>query len=176
MWQSEAVRIAAEEGGEQWRQGRSSPGPSTPQSSSQKPSAAGRFFFKLNRQIPELETALSLRKQRSANCSNRQKSYSLVTGYSLAPLALTQEGTKQGPLVTRHSPLVTGSSNRELLGLENLQLAENKHWQTVLIENFEPNHRAGFRAFVAAAFGRAAFLFQSSGHPGESAQREGRSK
>jgi hypothetical protein len=209
MWLSEAVRIAAEEGGEQWRQGRSSAGPSTSQSPSQTSSAASRFLFKLNRQIPELEAPLSLRKQRSANHSNRQNSSSLATSHLLALLALlalAQEGTKEGLLVTRISnreltmrvvcapdgPAERGASasransvmrgiclalsNREPLELETLQLAENKHRHPVLIANFEPIHRAGFRAFVAAAFRRATFLFQSSGHPRESAQREGLSK
>jgi hypothetical protein len=206
MWLREAVRIGAQEGGGQSRQGRSSPSPSTSQSPSQTSSAASRFLFKLNRQIPELEAPLSLRKQRSANHSNRQNSSSLATSHLLALLALTQEGTKEGPLVTRISnreltmrvvcapagPAERRASasrpnsvmrgirfalfNRELLELEILQLAENKHRRPVLIANFEPIHRAGFRAFVAAAFRRATFLFQSSGHPRESAQREGLSK
>jgi hypothetical protein len=156
MWLSEAVRIAADEGGEQSRQGRSSPGPSAPQSPSQTPSAANRFLFKLNRQIPELETALTLRKQRTADCSNRQKIKFCKPRNSSADLATAR-------------PI----SNRELLGLEILQLAENKHRRPVLIANFEPYHRASFRAFVTGDFRRAAFIRQFPGQVRESGRRKG---
>jgi hypothetical protein len=81
---------------------------------------------------------------------------------------------QKGPLATCHSPLSTSISNRELtmrrasasrasapqrttrgicsplsnrelLGLEILQLAENKHPRPVLIANFEPNHFVVFQ-------------------------------
>lgn len=38
-------------------------------------------------------------------------------------------------------------SNREPLGLQIPQSAENKHRRTVLIANFGPNHCLGFRAY-----------------------------
>jgi hypothetical protein len=116
------------------------------------------FPRKLNRQIAELETTLTPRKQRSANCSNRQKIQFresqnpspvfatpspvplsrtlvrrvLVTSRLLAP-------TKEGPLACPDEGRATVLSNRELLVLETLQPADNKHRPTVLIENFEPN-------------------------------------
>jgi hypothetical protein len=59
-----------------------------------------------------------------------------------------KDGTiaQNGPLATSHSPLIIRISNRELLGLEILQLAENKHPRPVLIANFEPNHFVVFQA------------------------------
>src|SRR5580700_7268962 len=101
--------------------------PSGPQSKVQKWTETSPYSRNLNRQIPELEPPVILRKQTTANCSNRQKSSSLATS---------------------HSPLITRISNRELLGLEILQLAENKHRRPVLIANFEPNDFLDFQAYV----------------------------
>ncbi len=67
-------------------------------------------------------------------------------------------------------------SNRELLGLEILQLAENKRQRSLLIANFEPNQRSAFYAYVAAAFRRAAFLPQFPGEVRESGRRKGHRK
>jgi hypothetical protein len=128
MRQREAVRSGAEEGGEQSRQGYSSAAPGLLASRLQLPTGANRSCRKLNRQIQELGTALNLRKQRTADCLNRQKSSFLST---------------------RHSPRITRISNRERSGLEILQLAENKHRRTVLIANFEPNRFFNFWSDVS---------------------------
>ena len=55
-------------------------------------------------------------------------------------------------ITTGHSLSIPVISNRELLVLENLQVAENKHRHPVLIENFEPNSAPSFRLFSTAAF------------------------
>jgi len=167
-----------------------------PQSRVQLLSKTSRFCSMLNRQIPGVETTLSSRKQRTANCSNRQKitfckseipnsvfvtpspellSRSLAHHMFLALLG-SEFAPLPTPLTTGHSPLVTVISNRELLVLETPQRADNKHRPTVLIENFGPNESRGFRAFVAAAFRRAAFACESSIQAGESAKPEGRTK
>src|SRR5271163_2878516 len=124
-----------------------------PQSRLQLLSKTGRFCSKSNRQIPEVETTLTSRKQRSANCSNRQKiqfckSKNPSTVFATPSPKLLSRGLAQGVLATSHSPLATVLSNRELVVLETLQPAENKHRPTILIENFEPNHHVDFRAFV----------------------------
>jgi hypothetical protein len=62
---------------------------------------------------------------------------------------LTEANRSCRKLSTRHSPLITRISHRELLGLEILQLAENKHRRTVLIANFEPNRFFNFRSDVS---------------------------
>jgi hypothetical protein len=67
-------------------------------------------------------------------------------------------------------------SNRELWGLEILQLTENKRQRPLLIANFESNHRSAFYAYVAAAFRRAAFLPQFPGKMRESGRRKGHRK
>jgi hypothetical protein len=157
------------------------------------------FFSKLNRQTPELETTLTSRKQRTANCSNRQKMQfckprnSRSTSANLCPEQLSQglaqnvflarlglefspapaQARSRTRLATSHSQLVTVISNRELLVLEILQPAENKHRPRVLIENSEPNRRLAFRAFVAAAFRRAAFACQLPIQAGESLRARG---
>ena len=130
----------------------------TTRSQSLLPNEMSHFCSKLNRQTPEVETTLSPRKQRTANCSNRQKIKFCESRNSSVVLA-------QNPPV----------SNRELSELEIPQRAENKHRPTVLIENFEPNHYSNFRAFVAAAFlprgmrgRRAQFPRQSSEQAGQS--------
>jgi hypothetical protein len=115
---------------------------------------------KLNRQIPELKRPLSLRKQRTANCSNRQKIQFCKNQISTQKLPRSariysssgesrphisnRELTMRRASAFRASNATRGIcfalSNRELLGLEILQLAENKHHRPVLIANFEPNH------------------------------------
>jgi len=125
MRQRERVRGGAEQGREQSRRGSWSDTPSNSQSPLRTPDEASQIPIKLNRQIAELETALSLRKQTTANCSNRQKNSFLATS---------------------RSPLTTRISNRELLGLEILQLTENKGQRPVLIANFEPNRFLVFQA------------------------------
>jgi hypothetical protein len=148
-----------------------------PQSRVHSLSKTIRFCGKLNRQIPEVETTLSLRKQRSANCSNRQKITFCKSENPCAAFALScPEPFSRRPapsvFLNRNQPI----SNRELLVLEIPQPAENKHRPPALIENFEPNHSRSFRAFVAAAFRRAASACQSPIQAGESAKPEGRSK
>jgi hypothetical protein len=70
---------------------------------------------------------------------------------------------------TGHSLSIAVISNRELLVLENLQVAENKNRRLGLIENFEPNSAPSFRLFSTAVFlptgakaSRAAFSFPES--------------
>jgi hypothetical protein len=124
----------------------------TPQSRVHLLSKISDLPRRLNRQIAQLETTLTSRKQRSANCSNRQKIQfrksqnpsavfakpwpapfsRLATSHLLAL-------TKEGPLACPDEGRATVVSNRELLVLETPQPAENKHRRTVLIENFEPN-------------------------------------
>jgi hypothetical protein len=125
MGQRGRVRSGGEESDKQSLEGSWSAIPPTPQSRFQNLSAASRFLFELNRQTSELETALSLRKQTTANYSNRQKNSFLATGHSL---------------------LATLISNRELLGLEILQITENKGQRPALIANFEPNDSLAFLA------------------------------
>jgi hypothetical protein len=77
--------------------------------------------------------------------------------------------------------ICSAHSNRELLVLEILQLAENKHPRFVLIANFEPNDFFDFQAFVAAALRRAGFRLslgarQPAGRSEKSSQRSGCSK
>jgi hypothetical protein len=184
MRQRERVRISADEGGEQSRRGSLSDTADTSRPPLRTLGGASQLLIKTNRQIPELETALSLRKQRTANCSNRQKSAFLATRHSrLVTRISNRERTMRRASASRaSSPLRTtrgicsALSNRELLGLEILQLAENKDRQPVLIANFEPNYFPAFRAYVAAAFRRAGFPSRSSRHPGKSAQLMSRSK
>jgi len=96
-----------------------------PQSQVQPSSESSHFCSKLNRQTPELEITLNPRKQRTANCSNRQK-------------IKFCEARNSSLVSARNSPI----SNRELLELEIPQLAENKHRGPILIANFEPNYSA----------------------------------
>jgi hypothetical protein len=152
-------------------------GAKMPQSRVQVFSKTSSFCSKLNRQTPEVETTLSSRKQRSANCSNRQKiqfcKSQNLRSTSANPCSEQLSRRLAHSLFLRRNPPI---SNRELLVLEIPQPAENKHRLTVLIENFEPNDSRSFRAFVAAAFRRAAFACESPIQAGESAKLEGRSK
>ena len=132
-------------GAEQWRDKSWSAHARMPQSQVRPSSESSHFCSKLNRQTPEVETTLSPRKQRTANCSNRQK----------IEFCEAQNSTL---VFAQDSPI----SNRELLELEIPQRAENKHRRPVLIENFAPNPCSIFRAFVAATFRRAGFLGQFS--------------
>jgi hypothetical protein len=122
-----------------------------PQSQVQPSSEPSHFCSKLSRQTPEVETTLNPRKQRTANCSNRQKIEFC-------------EARNSSLILAHNSPI----SNRELLVLEIPQRAENKHRGPVLIENFEPNPCSNFRAYVAAAFRPAQFPRQYSEQAGPS--------
>jgi hypothetical protein len=159
---------------EQSRDGSPLPDTRTQQSQAQLLNESGRFCSKLNRQTPELETALNLRKQRTVNRSNRQKFQFFNSRSSRSTSSSPcSEQLSQG---LAHSVFLEGSqpiSNRELLVLEIPQHAENKHRRPVLIENFELNHRLAFRAFVAAAFRRAAFACQNPSQARESARARG---
>jgi|GEM_PF-5783730 len=181
---------------------------SAPRSKAPRRSETSPYFRKLNRQIPELEPPLTLRKQRTANRSNRQKIQFCKNEISTQKLhaspktnSLTEESDRHisnRELTTPRASAFRASiatrgicfalSNRELLGLEILQLAENKHRRPLLIANFEPSHRTGFRAFVAAAFlprgtkGRRVGFplspapLEPAGRPGKSSQRNSESK
>ena len=134
MRQSERVRDGAEEGEDQSREGSWSNLVSTSQCSLRTLGEASQIRIKLNRQIPELEHPLSLRKQRATNRSNRQRMQfckNEISTQELRTLSRTRSVTDES------DPCI---SDRELLGLEILQLAENKHPRPVLIANFEPNH------------------------------------
>jgi hypothetical protein len=124
MRQRKAVRSGTDEGGRPSGEWSWSGTPRTSHSSLRTLGEASQIPIKLNRQIPESKTALSLEKQSTAECSNRQESSSLATS---------------------HSPQTTRISNRELLGLEILQLTENKGQRPILIANFEPNHFVVFQ-------------------------------
>ena len=218
MRQSERVQSGAEESDMQSRRGFGSDTTApTSHSFLRTLDEACQIPINLNRQIPELETPLTLRKQTTANRSNRQKSSSLATSYSSLTTSAAianrrtlnlaernrptanfpkmglakyrpisrepKDGTiaQKGPLATRHSPLTTRISNRELLGLEILQLTENKGQRPILIANFEPNDFFDFQAYVAAAFRRAGFPLslgtpEPAGMAGKSSQRDGCSK
>jgi len=111
-----------------------------PQSRVNLLSKTNHFCSKLNRQIPEVETTLTSRKQRTANCSNRQKITFCKSENPSAAFAQScpepfSRRLARSVFLQRNGPI----SNRELLVLEILQPAENKHRPTVLIENFEPN-------------------------------------
>jgi hypothetical protein len=131
-------------GAEQSRDKSSSANVTVPRSHVQLLSEISHPCSKLNRQTPEVETTLTSRKQRSANCSNRQKitfckSENPSSVFATPSPEQLSRSLTQRVLATSHSPLVTSSSNRELLVLEIPQPAANKHRPTVLIENFEPN-------------------------------------
>jgi hypothetical protein len=66
-------RIGANEGGQQPSEREYSANSKTPRAPMQTSIKTSRFYVKLDRQTQEVETALSYRKQRTANCSNRQK-------------------------------------------------------------------------------------------------------
>jgi hypothetical protein len=67
------LRIGANEGGQQPSDGLYLVNPKTPCVHMQASLKTSRFCGELNRQIQEVETTLSYRKQRTANCSNSQK-------------------------------------------------------------------------------------------------------
>jgi hypothetical protein len=127
-----------------------------PQPHVQPSSESSHFCGKLNRQTPEVETTLNLRKQRTANCSNRQK-------------IKFCEARNSSLISARNSPI----SNRELLELEIPQHAENKPRGPVLIANFEPNPCSNFRAYVAAAFLPRGTRGRSAQFPRQSLEQAG---
>jgi hypothetical protein len=120
--------------GEQSREDSRSNNPGPFQAQLQTLIQANPFRRKLNRQIAELEPALSLRKQTTANCSNRQKIQFCKHEISTQKLSAS---SKNSSLAEESRPQV---SNRELLELEIPQLIENKRPRPVLIANFEPIH------------------------------------
>jgi len=67
------IRIGANEGGQQPSERLYSANLKTPRVRMHTSTKTSRFCGKLNRQTQEVETTLSYRKQRAANCSNRQK-------------------------------------------------------------------------------------------------------
>jgi hypothetical protein len=193
MRQVEAARSGAEEDDRSSGEWSWSGTARTSQSSLQTLNEASQIPIKLNRQIPELEHPATLRKQRTANCSNRQRIQvcdtqnsrrrPLVSSLSL-PSISNRELTMRRASASRVSSAMRGTctalSNRELLELEIPQLAENKDRPPVLIANFEPKHFVDFQAFVAAAFRRAGPLLlgalEPAGQSGKSSQRSGCSK
>jgi hypothetical protein len=132
-----------------------------PRSKTHSGSETGPDFRKLNRQIAELTSLVTLRKQITVNCSNRQKKHAgkhqILTQKlhassktsSSAPTQPSDSRISNRELTMRRASAFRASnatrgicfalSNRELLGLEILQLAENKRHRHVLIANFEPN-------------------------------------
>jgi hypothetical protein len=145
-------------GAEQWRDKSWSAHARMPQSQVRPSSESSHFCNKLNRQTQELETTVNPRKQRAANCSNRQK----------IEFCEAQNSTL---VFAQDSPI----SNRELLELEIPQRAENKHRRPVLIENFEPNPCSNFRAFVAAAFLPRGMRGRRAQFPRQSLEQAGQS-
>jgi hypothetical protein len=99
-----------------------------------------------------LSTPFAIANRRTLNLAERHRPTANFPKMALAKYRLIsrepKDGTvaQKGPLATCHSPLATSISNRELLGLEILQLAENKHHRPVLIANFEPNDFVVFQA------------------------------
>ena|ERR1700733_4149576 len=133
MRQSERVRGGAEGGGEQSREISRSITQNNPGSKARRRGETSPYFRKLNRQIPELKHPLSLGKQTTSNCSNRQKIQFCKNEISTQKI---HASSRTSPMAEENDPRI---SNRELLGLEISQLVENKHPRPVLIANFEPN-------------------------------------
>jgi hypothetical protein len=130
---------AEEEGGNQsleisWSIAQSDPRPRAHGWSETSP-----YFRKLNRQIPELKCPVTHRKQTRANCSNRQRIKFCKNEF---PTQKLHGSARTFSSTEKNRPHF---SNRELLGLEILQLAENKRPRPVLIANFEPNHFVVFQ-------------------------------
>jgi len=123
MRHSERVRGGAEEVGEQSRRGSWSDTASTSHSCLRTPDEASQIPIRLNRQIPELET-----------CNTQNLSRKLLLS---------------SPTRSSSRPPLPSISNRELLGLENLLFAENKHRRSVLIANCEPNDFLNFKVCLA---------------------------
>jgi len=147
--------------------------PSEPKSKVQKWTETSPYFRKLNRQIPDLESPVTLRKQTTAICSNRQKIQfckneiftqklrssfrtSSVTDESDPHISNRELTMRRASAFRASAPrhttrgICSALSNRELLGLEVLQPVENKDRQRALIANFEPNDLLNFEACLAA--------------------------
>jgi|ERR1700722_1891435 len=92
-----------------------------------------------------LIASAAIANRRTTNLTERQRPTADFPKMGIAKCRPISQEPKDGTvaqkdlLATCNSPLGPGISNRELLGLEILQLAENKHHRTVLIANFEPN-------------------------------------
>ena len=82
------IRIGANEGGQQPSERAYSANLKTPRVQMKTSVKTSRFCGKLNRQTQEVETALSYRKQRTANCSNRQKIKKWESRFSALPPSL----------------------------------------------------------------------------------------
>ena len=113
---------------------------SHPRSKAHRWSETSPYFRKLNRQIPELESPVTLRRQTTANCSNRQKIQFCKNEISTQSV---RASSRTSSLIEESDPHI---SDRELLGLEILQLTENKHRRPLLVANFEPNLFPVFQA------------------------------
>jgi hypothetical protein len=107
---------------------------SDPRSKTYWGSETSPYFRKLNRQIAELTSPVTLRKQTTANCSNRQKIQFRKNEVSTQKL---RASSSIRSLTEVGDPRI---SNRERLELEIPQLIENKRPRPVLIANFEPIH------------------------------------
>jgi hypothetical protein len=107
---------------------------SDPRSKTYWGSETSPYFRKSNRQIAELTSPVTLRKQTTTNCSNRQKIQFRKRQISTQKLSAS---SKNSSLAEESRPQV---SNRERLELEIPQLIENKRPRPVLIANFEPIH------------------------------------
>jgi hypothetical protein len=164
----EEGRGGAVNGGEQSREGSWSDTANTSQSSLRMLGEASQIRIKLNRQIPELETALSLRKQRTANYSNRRSSGGRGSNISNGELTMRRASAFRAGNATRG--ICFALSNRELLGLEISQLIENKHRRSVLIANFEPNDFLNFKVCLATL--RACVATRSFGRAGLQPRRK----
>src|SRR5271156_2116255 len=98
-------RIGANEGGQQPSDGLYLVNSKTPRVHMQTSLKTGRFCAELNRQIQELETTLSYRKQRAANCSNRQKIKKWESRFSaLSPALVWAPSGAFGATKTRQHP------------------------------------------------------------------------
>jgi hypothetical protein len=113
---------------------------SYPRSKAHRWSETSPYFRKLNPQIPGLESPVTLRRQTTANSSNRQKKQFFKNEISTQNL---RASSRTSSLIEESDPPI---SDGELLGLEILQLTENKHRRPLLIANFEPNHFPVFQA------------------------------
>src|SRR5271156_5388380 len=99
------LRIGANEGGQQPSDGLYLVNPKVTCAHMQTSLKTGRFCAELNRQIQEVETTLSYRKQIAANCSNRQKIKKWDSQFSaLSPAVLCAPAGAFGATKTQQHP------------------------------------------------------------------------
>ena len=99
------LRIGANEGGQQPSDWLYLVNPKTPCVHMQTSLETSRFCGKLNRQIQEVESTLSYRKQRTANCSNSQKFKKWDSRFSaLIPALFYATATPFGRTKTQQHP------------------------------------------------------------------------